>query len=90
MTKERMFYIAYEICTYLNNRDMQKQFEPYEVCMYVAELVGEIECAIQNNNGSGLEQYYNTLKDEIENLCDNADWIAEVERLIKLLDEWKI
>lgn len=88
MAKERIFYIAYRICTYLNYRE-QKSFEVHEFCMYVSELAEEIEHALNTGDCSGLEQYYQTLKDEIENLCNNKDWILEVKELIELLDECK-
>lgn len=89
MLKERMYFIAYEICNYMRKREMQKQFEDYEFCMYVSELAQAIEYAVENNDGKFLEQYYEVLNDELENLCGVEDWIKEVEELIKLLDEWK-
>ena len=64
MTKERMFYIAYQICNYMKNREMQNQFEDYEFCMYVAEMANDIEYAIDNSNGSVLKPYYDVLAEE--------------------------
>lgn len=89
MLKERMYYIAYEICDYMRKREMQNQFENYEFCMYVSELAQAIEYAIENQDGKFLEQYYEVLNDELDNLCGVEDWIKEVKELINLLDEWK-
>ena len=89
MLKERMYFIAYEVCDYMRKREMMNQYTDYEFCMYVAELAQAIECAVDNQDGEILEQYYEVLNDELENLCGVEDWIKEVEELIKLLDEWK-
>lgn len=89
MTKERAYYIAYEICDYMRNREMQNQFQDYEFCMYVSELAQAIEYAVENQNGKILEQYYEVLNDELDNLDGMEDYIAEVTMLIELLDEWK-
>lgn len=90
MTKERMYYIAYEICNYLRKREMQNQFENYEFCMYVAELAQAIEYAVENQDGKFLEQYYEVLNDELDNLVGMENCFKEeVKELIKLLDEWK-
>lgn len=43
MLKERMYYIAYEVCDYMRKREMQNQFTNYEFCMYVSELAQAIE-----------------------------------------------
>lgn len=88
MTKERMFYIAYKICDYMRNREMQNQFEDYEFCMYVSDLAKDIECAIDTNDGNVLKQYYEALNDELENLCGMEEYVEEVKELIELLDEW--
>lgn len=90
MLKERMYFIAYEICNYMRKREMQTQFEDYEFCMYINELTQAIEYAVENQDGKFLEQYYEVLNDELENLDGNEDWIEEVKELIDLLDEWKI
>ena len=89
MLKERMYYIAYEVCDYMRKREMQNQFEDYEFCMYVSELAQAIEYATENNDGKFLEQYYETLNDELKNLDGIECWTKEVEELISLLDEWK-
>lgn len=89
MTKERIYYIAYEVCNYMRNREAQNQFQDYEFCMYVSELAQEIEYAIENQNGKSLEQYYEVLNDELDNLVGMEDYIKEVKKLIELLDEWK-
>lgn len=89
MTKERAYYIAYEICNYMRNREMQNQFQDYEFCMYVSELAQAIEYAVENQNGKILEQYYEVLNDELDNLNGMEDYITEVTMLIELLDEWK-
>ena len=89
MTKERMYYIAYEICNYMRNREMQNQFQDYEFCMYVSELASDIEYAVENQDGRFLEQYYEVLNDELDNFIGMEDYIKEVEELIDLLNEWK-
>lgn len=89
MTKERMFYIAYRICDYMRNREMQNQFEDYEFCMYVSDLAKEIEYANYTMNSDGLEPYYKALNEELENLDGMDDYIEEVKGLIDLLNEWK-
>lgn len=90
MLRERMYYIAYEVCDYLRKREMQNQFENYEFCMYVSELAQAIEYAIENQDGKFLEQYYEVLNDELDNLVGMEDCFAkEVEELIDLLNEWK-
>lgn len=89
MTKERTYYIAYEVCNYMRNREMQKQFRDYEFCMYVGELAQAIEYAVENQDGKYLEQYYEVLNDELDNLNGIEDYITEVTMLIELLDEWK-
>lgn len=90
MTKERMYYIAYEVCDYMRKREMQNQFEDYEFCMYVAELAQAIEYAVENQDEKFLEQYYEVLNDELENLIGMEDYFTkEVKELIDLLDEWK-
>ena len=88
MSKERIFYISYEICNYLNNRDINKRFEPYELCMYVSDLAKEIEYAIDTENYNGLEQYYDVLNDELKNIAGTLD-VVTVGWLISLLDECK-
>lgn len=90
MTKERIYYIAYEICNYMRNRERQNLFADYEFCMYVSELAQAIEYAVENQDGKFLEQYYEALNDELDNLVGMEDYIKEVEELIELLDEWKI
>lgn len=87
MTRERMFYIAYEICNYIRNCEMQNQFEDYEFCMYVSDMANNIEYAIRNGNGSVLKPYYNMLKNELDNVCWNDEYTKEVKELIYLLDE---
>ena len=88
MTKERMYYIAYEICDYLRKREMQNQFENYEFCMYVAELAQAIEYAVENQDGKFLEQYYEVLNDELDNLVGMEDCFKkEVELIAKNFDK---
>lgn len=89
MLKERMYYIAYEVCDYMRKREKQNQFEDYEFCMYVSELAQAIEYAVENQDGKFLEQYYEVLNDELENLNGVKEWTKEVEELVGLLDEWK-
>lgn len=89
MTKERIFYIAYKICDYMRNREMQNQFEDYEFCMYVSDLAKEIEYSDYTTNYDGLEQYYNALYDELEDLHGMGEYTDEVKELIALLDECK-
>lgn len=89
MIKERMYYIAYEICNYMRNREMQNQIQDYEFCMYVSELAEAIGYAVENQDGKILEQYYEVLNDELDNLIGTEDYIKEVEELIDLLNEWK-
>jgi hypothetical protein len=90
MTKERIYYIAYEVCNYMRKREMQNQFEDYEFCMYVAELAEAIEYAAKSSDGKFLEQYYEVLNDELENLVGMEDcFVKEVKELIDLLDEWE-
>ena len=86
MTKERMFYIAYRICDYMRNREMQNQFEEHEFCMYVSDLAHDIEDCIKNNDSSVLGQYYEVLLDELDNVSDLED-IKEIGELVGLLDE---
>ena len=85
MTKERMFYIAYQICNYMKNREMQNQFEEHEFCMYVSCMVEDIKYSIKNNDISVLNPYYEVLNDELASVCN--DGIKEVNELIALLDE---
>lgn len=89
MSKERMYFIAYEVCNYMRKREMQNQYTNYEFCIYVSELAQAIEYAVVNQDGKFLDQYYDVLNDELENLCGVEDWTKEVEELIGLLDEWK-
>lgn len=89
MTKERMFYIAYRICDYIRNREMQNQFEDYEFCMYVSDLAKEIEYANYTCNYDGLNPYYKALYDELEDLNGMETYIDEVKELIALLNECK-
>lgn len=86
MTKERMFYIAYRICNYMRNREMQNQFEEHEFCMYVSDLVSDIEYVIGMNDSTILKPYYDTLNDEFNNIS-NMEYIEEVKELITLLNE---
>ena len=90
VTKERMYFVAYEVCDYMRKREMQNQFTDYEFCMYVAELAQAIEYATKNNDGKFLEQYYEVLNDELDNLVGMENCFKkEVEELISLLDEWR-
>lgn len=90
MTNERTYYIAYEICNYLRNRESRNQFADYEFCMYVSELAQAIEYAMETQDGKFLEQYYEVLNDELDNLIGMEDYIKKVKDLIDLLDEWKV
>lgn len=89
MTRERIFYIAYRICTYMRNREMQNQFEEYEFCMHISDMANDIENAINNNDCNRLNNYYEALYDELENICNLENYVVEVEELIALLDECK-
>lgn len=89
MTRERIFYIAYRICTYMRNREMQNQFEEYEFCMYISDMANDIENVINNNDCNRLNNYYEALYDELENICNLENYVVEVEELITLLDECK-
>ena len=89
MTNERIFYIAYDICNYMRNREMQNQFEDYEFCIYVTDMADNIRYAIEHNDSSVLKQYYETLNDELNNVCWMDKYADEVKRLICLLDECK-
>lgn len=90
MLKERIYHIAYEVCKYMREREQPNQFADYEFCMYVSELAEAIEYAIANNDGKFLEQYYEVLNEELENLVGMKDCFKkEVKDLISLLDEWK-
>lgn len=89
MLKERIYYIAYEICDYMRKREMENQYTEYEFCMYVSELAQAIEYAVENQDGKFLEQYYDVLNDELENFDGVKEWTEEVEELIELLNEWK-
>lgn len=93
MNKERMFYIAYRICDYVRKADMQCQFEEYEFCMYVSNVVNDMKHAIKHNDVSAIEPYYEMLNDEIANFIDDNNsekYIIEVKELIELLDECKV
>lgn len=89
MTKERMFYIAYRICNYMKNREMQNQFEEYEFCIYVSDMVNDIDYAIKSGEYDVLYPYYEALNDELDNVCWNDEYATEVKELICLLDECK-
>lgn len=89
MTRERIFYIAYRICDYIKNREMQNQFENYELCMYVSDMANDIEYAINNNDKDRLNIYYEILHDELNNLCEIENYTIIIEELIVLLDECK-
>lgn len=90
MTKERTYYIAYKVCDYMRKQEMQNQFRDYEFCMYVAELAQAIEYAAKSGDGKILEQYYEVLNDELENLVGMEDYFkTDVIELIELLNEWK-
>lgn len=94
MNKERRFYIAYEVCKFLNNREPNnRKFEEWELAMYVAELAECIEYAEQKQDGAILKQYYDILHEELkENVLCYGKYAIErvkVKQLIKLLDEWK-
>lgn len=96
MTKEKIFYIAYRICNYLKNLNMQNQYEDYEFCMYVSDVANDIESAITNNNKGYISQYYDVLYEEYENLYnieysdDLIGYIDEVKELIALLNECEV
>lgn len=87
MTKERMFYIAYQICNYIRQREMQNQFEEYEFCMYVSCMVDDIKYSIENNDNLVLKPYYDALNNELDDVSFNEEYVKEVNKLIKLLDE---
>lgn len=89
MTKERMFYIAYRICDYMRNREMQNQFEEHEFCMYVSDMVNDIDYAIKSGECDVLHPYYEALNYELNNVCWNNEYVEEVKELIDLLDECK-
>lgn len=89
MTRERIFYIAYRICTYMRNREMQNQFAEWEFSMYISDMANDIEDAIENNDTDRLSNYYEALYDELENLCELENYVEEVKELIALLDECK-
>lgn len=89
MTKERVFYIAYRICDYMRSNEIQNQYEEYEFCMYVANMVSDIEYAIKNNDTLALKPYYEALNDELNNIDWNDEYAKEVKELIWLLDECK-
>lgn len=80
MTKERRYYIAYEICSYIKDCDTLNQFKDYEFCMYVANMANNIKYAIKNNDSSVLKPYYEALK---------YKHTKRTKELIELLDEWK-
>lgn len=89
MTRERAFYIAYRICDYMRNNEMQNLYEEYEFCMYVAYVADNIEYAIKNNDSSVLNPYYEVLYIELVNVSWNNEYAEEVKELIGLLDECK-
>ena len=89
MTRERIFYIAYRICDYMKNREMQNQFENYELCMYTSDIANDIEYAINNNDKDKLNVYYEILYDELNNLCEIENYTTIIEELIDLLNECK-
>lgn len=89
MTRERAFYIVYRIGKYMNEREMQKQFELYEVCMYISDLANDILKANETGYRDFLDNYYNALKNEMENVKNNSEIVNEIEELFDLLDEWK-
>ena len=87
MKRERAYYIAYEICKYFRNREIPNQYKDYEFCMYVADLARKIEYAYYTKNRKVLEQYYNVLNEELENV--SGEYKEDVRYLIKLLNECK-
>lgn len=89
MTKERMFYIAYRICDYMRNSEMQNQFEEYEFCMYVSDIANDIDYAIKSGEYDVLKPYYEALNYELNNVCWNEECVVEVKEMIELLDECK-
>ena len=94
MEKERRYYIAYEICKFLNNREpSNRKFKDYEVAMYTAELAECIQIAEENQDGEILKQYYDVLYSELKELNEYGNRFNEykviVKNLIHLLDEWK-
>lgn len=89
MTTERRFYISFAICDYMNKRESPaQQFAPYEVAMYAALLADSIKAAIENQDGAPLEEYYDALNDELENVPN--EYKEEVKNLISLLDSWRV
>ena len=92
MTKEKMYYIAYRVCDFVRSREMQNQFEDYEFCMYVSEMVEIIDYAIESKNYDILNPYYNVLNEELEELDglpDLYEYCEGIKELIDLLDECK-
>lgn len=92
MTKEKMYYITYRVCDFVRSREMQNQFEDYEFCMYVGEMVEIIDYAIESKNYDILNPYYNVLNEELEEfdgLPDLYEYCEGIKELIDLLDECK-
>ena len=90
MTRERIFYIAYRICTYMRSREMQNQFAEYEFCMYISDMANDIEYAIKHNDSNRLNNYYEALYDELDNVRGLENYVIVVEELIDLLDECRV
>ena len=90
MNKERRFYIAHEICKFLNDREPNsRQLRDWELSMYISELAECIEYAIEKQDKSILKQYYETLENELNNSIHYSGDVKNIKYLISLLDEWK-
>lgn len=82
MTRERAYYIAYEIVVFIACCEQQKAFENYELCMYVADLAD----VILTGDYEYIKSYKERLIEEWKYASDKA-WRDEAARMILLLDE---
>lgn len=90
MKKEKQFYIAFEICKFLNEREpVHRRFKDWELAMYSYELFECINIAIEQQDKDILKQYYDVLENELEEmkLLNNNEETKKVKRYIKLLDK---
>jgi len=83
MTKERAFEIAFEVVTFLSNKEFT-----VEDCMEVADLAANIERAAFFQRMYPLEHWYNILKDEAVATDDEKRLLA-INGILDMLDEWE-
>ena len=64
---------AWENCTYMNGLNVIPEFEDWECAEFAAEMVADIETAMESGDLEGLRQYIETIYEVWENSDDDAE-----------------